>query len=237
MPAGRSTRCMSSTKQRSIGGTGHTAGSLLAISSIAAIYASLGMLTAAKKYTLGLASIAQSSHDSGDRELVPIAMFYAANYDHQAGGWVSSAELFTVASLAQAAYAADPWNSDWYPTCCLPSTIRPLPRSWHNSCDLRLCNPSSTSWTGATSATSSAKFLDRLAAETPRTEEEWLDNLIDMTGPPFSDVGPQRVIAFEALGVRWTVHGRNDQPTASRFGGFQLFPAKFPVELAITPIR
>src|SRR5262249_36587512 len=89
-------------------------GSLLAISSIADIYADLGMLAAAKKYTLALAAIAQSSPDTEDRELVPIATFYAAHYDHQAGAWVSSAELGTIASLAQAAYAPDPWNMDRY---------------------------------------------------------------------------------------------------------------------------
>lgn len=47
----------------------------------------------------------------------------------------------------------------------------------------------------------------------PRTEQEWTDWLSDKAGAPFSDVGQQRTVAFHALGVRWTVHGRNEQDT------------------------
>lgn len=46
-----------------------------------------------------------------------------------------------------------------------------------------------------------------------RTEQEWLDWLSDKAGAPFSDVGPERTIAFRALGVPWTIHGRNEQDT------------------------
>jgi hypothetical protein len=207
-------------------------GSLLAISSIAEIYASLGMLAAAKKYTLGLAAIAQDSHDASDRDLVPAAMFYAANYDHQAGAWVSSAELFAVASLAQAAYAADPWNTDRYShlpwaihyqavTVVVARQLRPafeqpvfdvLDRG-HLGDFVRI-------------------FADRLTAEAARTEEEWLDHLVDMTGPPFSDVGPERVITFSALDVRWTVHGTNNQPTALAIEDFSSSLQILLVELA-----
>lgn len=51
------------------------------------------------------------------------------------------------------------------------------------------------------------------ASVVPRTEQDWTNWLSDKAGAPFSDAGPRRVIAVHALGVRWTVHGRNEQGT------------------------
>lgn len=53
--------------------------------------------------------------------------------------------------------------------------------------------------------------IDALTTTVSRTEQEWRDWLSDKAGVPFSDVGPERTIAFHALGVRWTIHGRNQQ--------------------------
>ncbi len=55
--------------------------------------------------------------------------------------------------------------------------------------------------------------VEEVAPNVSRTEQEWLDWLSDKAGAPFSDVGPERTIAFRALGVLWTVHGRNEQDT------------------------
>lgn len=54
-------------------------------------------------------------------------------------------------------------------------------------------------------------MASKLADEPPWGEAKWIAAAPDMTAPPFSDLGPQRVIKFAALGLRWTIHCRNER--------------------------
>jgi hypothetical protein len=87
-------------------------GALLAMANIVDIYCALGMYLAGKKYALAMAAVARGSLDPSDREFIPMALFAAANQDHLAGAWISSADLASIASLAHVTYAPDAGNLD-----------------------------------------------------------------------------------------------------------------------------
>ncbi|VVJ19619.1 Uncharacterised protein [Amycolatopsis camponoti] len=188
-------------------------GALRAMANIVDIYCALGMYLAAKKYALAMAVFARGSQDPSDREFVPMALFAAANQDHLAGAWIASADLASIASLAHAAYAPDAANLDRHAyvseaaayqvnTALAARQVRPdfEPALWEILDQGHL---------GALVR----RGVEEFAARVSRTEQEWLDWLSDKAGAPFSDVGPERTIAFRALGVLWTIHGRNEQDT------------------------
>ncbi len=188
-------------------------GTLRAMANIVDIYCALGMYLAAKKYALAMAAIARGSLDPSDREFIPIALFAAANQDHLAGAWVASADLASIASLAHAAYAPDAANLDrhaYVPEAARYQVITTLVA--------RQVRPDfeSVIWGILDRGHFSPLVrggVDELAATVSRTEQEWRDWLSDKAGAPFSDVGSERTIAFRALGVLWTIHGRNEQDT------------------------
>ncbi len=185
-------------------------GALRAMANIVDIYSALGMYLAAKKYALAIAALAR--HDAADRELVPIALFSAANMDHLAGAWIASAKLATIAGqahltwapdavdLERHAYLAEAMRYQAFTTVIAEQTRPEFVPVVHDILEGGLFD-------GFTHA------RDTPASATPRTEQEWTEWLSDKAGAPFSDVGPRRTITFHALGVRWTVHGRNEQPT------------------------
>lgn len=185
-------------------------GALRAMANIVDIYSALGMYLAAKKYALAMAALARGSADPADRELIPIALFSAANMDHLVGAWIASAELATIAGEAHLAWSPDAYNLERHTyvtdameyqafTAVIAEQTRPdFVPTIHDLLGGGLFD-------GFTHARATP------GAATPRSEQEWTDWLSDKAGAPFSDVGPQRTVAFNALGARWTVHSRNDQ--------------------------
>src|SRR6266487_2441859 len=174
------------------------------------LYSALGLYLAAKKYALAMSALARA--DSADHELIPMALFSAAKMDHLAGAWVASAELATIAGQAHLRWAPDAGYLERHAyvkeameyqafTVVIAEQTRPefLP-AIHDILRGGLFD-------GFTHPRAASP--DTVA----RTEQEWTDWLSDKAGAPFSDAGPARVIAFHALGVRWTVHGRNEQDT------------------------
>jgi hypothetical protein len=71
-------------------------------------------------------------------------------------------------------------------------------------------------------------------ADQPGWEEaEWVAAGEDMTAPPFSDVGAQRVIRFSALGLRWTIRCRNEWRTVLAAEAFSAAVQVLLVDLAL----
>jgi hypothetical protein len=185
-------------------------GALRAMACITDLYSALGLYLAAKKYALAMAALARA--DPADHELIPMALFSAANMDHLAGAWVASAELATIAGQAHLRWAPDAGNLERHAyvkeameyqafTAVIAEQTRPefLP-AIHDILRGGLFD-------GFTHPRAASP--DTVA----RTEQEWTDWLSNKAGAPFSDAGPARAIAFHALGVRWTAHGRNEQDT------------------------
>jgi hypothetical protein len=187
-------------------------GTLRAMACITDIYAGLGMYLAGKKYALAMASLALSSQDASDRELAPIALFSAANMDHLAGAWAASAELAATAGQAHLRWAPDPFNLERH--AYVAEAIK------YQAFAAVIAQQTRPGFLPAIHGILRGSILDGLTrppaaspATEPLTELEWTDRIADKAGAPFSDAGPIRSVAFHALGVRWAVHGRNDQDT------------------------
>lgn len=185
-------------------------GALRAMACIIDIYSALGLYLAAKKYALAMAALART--DPVDHELIPMALFSASNMDHLAGAWIASAELATIAGQAHLRWAPDAGNLERHAyvkeameyqasTAVIAEQVRPefLP-AIHDILRGGLSDGFTHSHEMSLEAV-------------PRTEQEWTDWLSDKAGAPFSDAGPSRAVAFHALGLRWAVHGRNEQDT------------------------
>jgi hypothetical protein len=187
-------------------------GTLRAMACITDIYAGLGMYLAGKKYALAMASLALGSPDASDRELAPIALFSAANMDHLAGAWAASAELAVVAGRAHLRWAPDPDNLERH--AYVTEAIK------YQAFAAVIAQQTRPGFLPTIHGILRGSLMDGLTrppaaspAAEPLTEQEWTDRIADKAGAPFSDTGPMRSVAFCALGVRWTVHGRNDQDT------------------------
>ena len=187
-------------------------GTLRAIACITDNYAGLGLYLAGKKYALAMASLALGSPDASDRELAPIALFSAANMDRLAGAWAASAELAAVAGQAHLRWAPDPDNLERHGY--VTEAIK------YQAFAAVIAQQTRPGFLPAIHGILRGSLMDSLTrppgaspAAGPLTEQEWTDRIADKAGAPFSDAGPARSVAFCALGVRWTVHGRNDQDT------------------------
>jgi hypothetical protein len=208
-------------------------GSFLAMALIAEIYGRLRMPLAAKKYALVVAAGALRAPDTGLRDLVPRALFLAANYDHQAGAWISAAETTAVAALTQVNYARDPWDSERYPyvqTAVTQQGFTLLAARQHRpALEQPLRNILEAAGFGHFMDTAMAAVAD----VPPWNEAKWIAAGPDMTAPPFADAGPERVIMFAALGLRWTVRCRNERRVVLAAEAFAAAAQVLLVDLAV----
>lgn len=186
--------------------------SLNAVGAIAGIYDYLGMHLAAKRYALGLAMLAQQSPDPHDRPLVPRAIAAASISDHNAGAWLVSADLTAIAALAHVAYSPNAHDAGDHEylleavgrqVITVAAAQRLRPQFLEKIVEIFAEGPITDLVASGTE--------DFLGAEDLQSEEDLFGFLRDDVGPPFSDVSPERVIVFKALGVQWTIHGRNDE--------------------------
>ncbi|MGY0236702.1 hypothetical protein [Longispora urticae] len=188
-------------------------GTLRVLAGIADIYADLGMYLAAKKYALALASLARTSADADDRNLVPIGLFAASGYDHNCGAWIASADLASIACLAHHAYAPNSGDLTEHPLLLDAATQQAT-----TILIARQTRPQfeDTLWQllGRGHLDGLVRqFVDTTESAAVRTTDQWLDWLPERTGLPFADAGPRRWLTFHALGTYWKIHCDNSQPT------------------------
>jgi hypothetical protein len=208
-------------------------GSFLAMALIAEIYGRLRMPLAAKKYVLAVAAGALRAPDTDVRDLVPRALFLAANYDHQAGAWITAAETTAVAALAQVNYAMDPWDSERYPyvqTAVTQQGFTLLAARQHRPA---LEQPLRSILDPAGFGNLMDTALAAVSDVPPWNEAKWIAAGRDMTAPPFADAGRERVIMFTALGLRWTVRCRNDRRVVLAAEAFAAAAQVLLVDLAV----
>ncbi len=189
-------------------------GSLLAMLLIAECYERLHLPAAAKYYAHAIAGLAQGSGDDDLLDLVPDGLLLAAHLDYVAGAWCSATELTEVGLMAQGLYVENGLD---------PSAHSNLERvAFEQAIVLdaaRQVVPELVSQLrGAIERTGLHTMIDpmlALADAPSRSHEEWA-RMTDgqLNGRPFSDVGPQRVFRWTALGITWTVCSSNDYTTA-----------------------
>lgn len=205
-------------------------GAVLTMRFIAKIYSDLRLSYAAKMYACAAAAIAAAHGDDDLKEQLPKALSEAAIYVQQAGCWVDGAGLSDIALLARAHHLSEPFDlekhsdlRDHHKSSLLElSLVRKL---WPDIEPLIAdAYAHTTEWFADLSETV------ELVGGNPMSEDDFASAASkELTGPIFGDVGPERVVDFAALGVRWSFSFANDRGTVlsseSLIAAFQIFLA------------
>ncbi|NJC66227.1 hypothetical protein HC028_17195 [Planosporangium flavigriseum] len=208
-------------------------GSLLAMLFIARLYGELRMPLAAKKYALSAAFAACTLPDRNVRDLAPAGVFEAASYDHLAGAWMSALRMTRTAVLLHTQVAADPWNMDRHGDLAsatvhavvIQAAVRHRPEL-------------AGAVTQLIADAGLSEYVDGVLAQNHTQlhwdEAAWLAESVEqLTGAPFSDAAPIRLIEFGALGQHWRVRFRNERPAAVAAEEFCAAAQVILVELAM----
>ncbi|MEU3907173.1 hypothetical protein AB0F20_25705 [Streptomyces goshikiensis] len=176
------------------------------------IYSELGLAIAAKQYALGAAAVAKSAPDQELTRFIPRGIILAAQYDHQAGNWLSATHLFRIGLMAQNFYVDQPFNHERHPyvwdmmanqalTMSAAVAVRPrfapLLREVMESVGFDEAIDEIVASTSGTPAATEGMYADEAD--------------IQGLGRPFSDAGPRRRYAWSALGVDWEITCANDR--------------------------
>jgi tetratricopeptide (TPR) repeat protein len=174
--------------------------SLLAMLLLSLCYRHLGLALAAKQSALSAVGAAHAFADEMNLDLVARGLAQAARSDYDCGAWCGAAELYEVAFRARQLYdseSGDPgelWAASGMHLGMVAMAARDIePR-------LQTCIDSICRRAGG------EQLLTTRDALAPLSPEEWVQRADEqLEGRPFSDVGPERIICFAALGTYWTV--------------------------------
>jgi hypothetical protein len=197
-------------------------GAILTMRYLGSLYAGLGLMYAAKMYACTAATLGMMSDDTDVKQHVPKALLEAARHAQQAGTWVDAAALTEVALVARAQLLTDPFDYDKYPELAAHEMNATLELS-----GIRTFWPDLEPLIGA-SHNNTSEWYERLVEDVENadvgfnlTEEEFQARAAEqLAGPVLGDVGPTRVIDFQALGVRWIFEFDNDRTTVLTVEGF-----------------
>ncbi|MEU6320678.1 hypothetical protein [Streptomyces sp. NPDC047009] len=190
-------------------------GGLIMLLLCARLYSELGLPIAAKQYALAAATAAKSAPDPELSRFVPRGIIHAAQYDRQAGNWISATRLFCIGLMAQTDYCDEPYNDERYPYV------------WEMMADqaltLRVAGAVRPGFVPLLRTITASVGIDTVidemlapTADVPTATEEAYAEEADAhgVGRPFSDAGPTRRYAWNALGVDWEITCPNDRLSA-----------------------
>ncbi|GAA2051785.1 hypothetical protein [Leifsonia soli] len=196
-------------------------GAVLVTRFIGHLYRDLGLTYAAKMYASAAAMFANLSTDADTKAQLPKALLDSARAAQLAGSWIDAAGLTEVALLAQASLATDPFDIDKYPELGTHELnelmqylavrkfwpdLEPLFEAEHPNTGLYEQMVEDASQPG-----NEMPFDEGAFQELARGQ---------FRGPVLSDLGPNRVIDFAALGVRWVFTFDADRTTVLSAEGF-----------------
>ncbi|MBY8864478.1 hypothetical protein [Streptomyces sennicomposti] len=177
----------------------------------ARLYSELGLPIAAKQYALAAAAAAKTGPGPELNHYVPRSIILAAQYDRQAGNWISATRLFCIGLMAQNAYCDEPYNPERYPYV------------WEMMADqaltLRIASALRPGFVSLIRVITASVGIDTLiddllapTADSPTATEETYTEEADVQGMgrPFSDAGPTRRCVWNALGVDWEITCPNE---------------------------
>ncbi|RIJ77995.1 hypothetical protein D1871_04735 [Nakamurella silvestris] len=196
-------------------------GTVLTMRYIGRLYAGLGLMYAAKMYACTGFALAMAHGDADAKEHAPKALMEAAQYSQNAGCWVDAAGLTEIALLVRSEYLSDPFDFDKHPDLAdhrhrAALELAAIRKFWPDVEPLITAAHPSTGWFEMVAA-----FVDGSGAEYQLTEEEFQTTASEqLAGPVLGDLGPTRIVDFEALGVRWIFTYDNNRATVLRAEGF-----------------
>lgn len=183
-------------------------GSLLAQLFVGDCYLALNLPDAARYFWLACAHLATRSPDLAD--LVPPALFQAADADYKSGAWFGSLRRFELAFRAQAALISDPWDPTRYDY--LNHGVLDL--MIIDACALRVGEPARSAAADAIDHVGIREVLVEAMGVNPWWQDLSTTELgqrvtAELGWPGFRDAGPNRTIDWNALGVRWSIRVAN----------------------------
>ncbi len=196
-------------------------GSVLTTRYIGNLYHDLGLAYAAKMYACSAAVMANQSTESVLNAQVPKAFFEAVRSAQFAGCWTDAAALTEIALIAQNALAIDPFNYDKHPELESAETnelveLAAVHAFWPELESLLGAAHPTTGWYQHL-----VEMLDAADNSMPLDEARFQELAhAQFAGPVLGDLGPQRIIDFRALGVRWVFTFDNNRPTVLTAEGF-----------------
>lgn len=189
-------------------------GSVLTMRFIAHIYADLSLMYAAKMYACTAAALALMTPDDDTKQQAPKALLETAGYAQRAGTWVDAARLTEVALIARAQLLTDPFDFDKHPDLKSHNgnailELAAIRAFWPDIDPLIKDSHDVTDW-----YEDLVEVVEQIKGGYKATEEEVQVQASEtLSGPVLSDLGPTRIIDFEALGVRWVLEFNNDRTT------------------------
>lgn len=183
-------------------------GSILAFLTISMWYREIGLNFAAKYYALAAAFIAVMAEDAEVRKRFPQALAMAAEADYQQGAWCGYLEMSAVAE--QAAFII------------LPATERDLPEAFRalvfaNAMIIAITErlaPDRLAYVEEmTSRLALHEFVTELVADARKSLDDGASVRArlqaQLVGPPFSDLGAERITRWNAYGSEWRMRWQN----------------------------
>lgn len=181
-------------------------GSLLAMLLLARSYVELRMFLAAKQHALGVAMIASGLDAEDLSDLIPAAIFVAADADYQAGAWCGASELYEIGLMLHSQLVEHGLDLE-HPAV----TAAVFHLMMMIDASLVCAGPLRPLLTQMASDLGLADVAEATLAEAPRrTSDDWTaETVAEGMGPPFLDAGPSRTIRFAALGTGWKIECSN----------------------------
>jgi hypothetical protein len=196
-------------------------GALITIRSIGQIYAELRMPHAAKQYALAAAGIALNSGDVELHDLGPEALIDVMDDCHAAGAWGDAMAVANLAAMAHGSFAEDAFNPEAH------ASLQRL--DFHTMLVLLAAERFRPGYLAVLRSelgqTSYMHDLITNGLDTVRSAFTWTEEVFiwhadeQLSGRPFSDLGPQRTLTFAALGMAWQItclNNRQDSLAAER---------------------
>lgn len=177
---------------------------------ISNIYMELRLPTAARYYALTAARAADVNGDELLLAIIPQAFAQAARADHLAGTWWTEAFMFDLITTVHIELVDQSFHEYPYLRQLLTHAAQVL------RCSRVLGPPLQHGIDGLLMAADMLPVLNDVLLDNPEvntwSKQQWLDAADEhLCGRPFCDVGPVRVLRWNALGLDWTVRARNDK--------------------------
>ena len=191
-------------------------GSLLAMLSIAELFLRLRLPSAAKAHALGASMIACRDRDESLKDLIPTGLLLAAEADFVTGAWCGATELVALAMAAEYEFNSSP---EFEQEDGIDPSILKL--AYITSCAKRVSPELAAQVSQVLSQFAIEDVIEEIASGDSFTLETWHDFLPNhLLGRPFSDLGRERQMRFDALGLQWILEFKNNLETvriAERF--------------------
>ena len=185
------------------------------------LYREVGLNSAARMYACCAAVLANQSNDIDTKAQIPLAFFEAAQAAQIAGCWIDGAGLTEIALMAQNLFVTDPFDMDEHPELETSEANEFLQLSmvrafWPELLALFEQAHPRSGWFQHLTEMHEVNQIPLTLTESQFQELAYAQ----ITSPVFSDIGPQRIIDFRALGVRWVLTFDNDRITVLTSEGF-----------------